>query len=215
MENAPSGRSSKEKREGQMMTETDTKKANKEKKDFDETFINSLSSISKGDLAVLKRNAGLSISESRGVFQIFYRIYPYSGQPGDNIYNEEIYYLVATLFGHNQNPIKKGSDFGTTMKYVNKTKKSSGIDKKMSALLDSSFEYGRSDGDLPYRLTQLVKLANSCNVGVDWICLLKDLKRWSHPNRFVQRNWAKSYFTNYEKQDQRNEKETETPVMQE
>lgn len=165
-----------------------------------EEFISRLENLKndrRGDLAILKRNAGNTIAESKGVYQTFYQILP-RGIAGS--YNEEIYYLIATLYSHNRYPAKgdlaKG-DFGTTMRFVKDKTGSENIDHRMSFLLDSNFDRvggHPGGGEVPYRLRQCIKLANGHEVGVNWPKLLFDLMRWDHPDKWVQKRWAESYF---------------------
>ena len=58
----------------------------------------------------------------------------------------------------------------------------------MAVLLDAPLD------DLPFRLRQVVALAASADIGINWRSLLGDLLWWDHPARRVQRRWARSYF---------------------
>ncbi len=49
--------------------------------------------------------------------------------------------------------------------------------------------------DLPGHLRQTVSLLKSRGVAIDWHRLLRDLMAWDHPDRYVQRNWARAYWT--------------------
>lgn len=160
---------------------------------IEEEFINRLSLLNRGDMAALKRNAGNTIGESRGAVQTFYRILP----PGvASKYNEEIYFLVATLYGLNK--YRFTGDFGWTMRTVRKSSDLESVDKRMTILLDSDFDliggYQPGGGEMAYRLRQNVRLANSKEVGVDWLQLVKDLEYWTHSEKKVKKRWANSYF---------------------
>ena len=78
------------------------------------------------------------------------------------------------------------------MRDVYKKSGSESIAKRMIALLDSYFD--ESD-DLSYRLRQCVKLATSHQVGVDWLQLLKDLIYWTHEDKFIQKTWARDFYS--------------------
>lgn len=166
--------------------------------EYEAQFIRKLSSLEKGELAVLKRNAGLKLAESRGVLPIFYKIYYPSKESGIDYY-ENACFLVSTLYGHNKY-YESNIDFGQTLRKTKNTKGSPGIDNRLSVLLNSSFDSYTGDGDFPYRLTQLVKIANSNGIGIDWEILLSDIINWSRPSKFVQKKWAKSYFSEDSKQ---------------
>lgn len=156
-------------------------------------FVQALAELDRGDLAALRRNAGESIATSRGVAGLFYRIAP-EGVPGSR--DEEIYFLVATLYGLNK--YKHTGDFGTTMARVRDAKGSGSIDRRMAILLDSEFDLidGRrpGGGEMAYRLRQLVKLAAGHEVGVDWPLLIQHLSHWGDSTRWVRKAWAQSYY---------------------
>lgn len=147
-------------------------------------FIQRLEKLDAGDLARFKRNAGVSLAESRDVLGLFYRLLPY----GISSQNEEAYFMVATLFPLAE---KGGSgDFGAALRRAQLGSNKKGLDRRVEILLDSD----RSQ--LPFRLRQAVHFLQSNRVRVNWTSLLQDLLFWSHPDRFVQQRWAKSYFAN-------------------
>jgi CRISPR system Cascade subunit CasB len=49
--------------------------------------------------------------------------------------------------------------------------------------------------DLPGHLRQTVSLLKSRGIAIKWSRLLRDLMAWDHPDRYVQRNWARAYWT--------------------
>ncbi|MCD1294792.1 type I-E CRISPR-associated protein Cse2/CasB [Methanocella sp. CWC-04] len=168
-------------------------KQEQQKPDRNEEFLQRLSSVDRGDLAVLKRNAGNTIAESRGAMKAFYNILPYGIADSPN---EEVFFIVATLYGHNKYHFD--GDFGLTMKRLKERAGSESIDSRMAALLDSEFDivdgFKPGGGELAYRIRQCVKLAGSHEIGVDWLRLLQDLKFWNNPEKKVQKRWARSYF---------------------
>lgn len=62
------------------------------------------------------------------------------------------------------------------------------VERRFLALLDADEE------GLPHHLRQLVALFAQHRVAPDWSRLLADLKHWSHPDRWVQQRWAKSFY---------------------
>ncbi len=157
-------------------------------------FVESLAGLSRGELAALKRCVGNTISESLTVAGVFYHVLPPIKL---NSYEEEIYFLVATLFGLNKYPGK--GDFGNTMRLVKSASNGSkNIDRRFSILLDSEFDLvdgaRPGGGELSYRLRQCVALAASKSVGVDWSILLEDLCWWNHLKKKARKKWARSYF---------------------
>lgn len=175
-------------------------------------FVQRLKSLDRGELAMLRRNAGNSIAESREAIGLFYRLLP-PEVVGSR--NEEVYFLVATLYGLNGLPFN--GDFGATMRQVKLVREglgsagedgSSGLDRRMSILLDSDFELidGRpGGGELAYRLRQCVRLAASTGVGVDWEKLLDDLTYWQHPEKRAHKRWARSYYGESERSEAQSE----------
>ncbi|CAJ36457.1 type I-E CRISPR-associated protein Cse2/CasB [Methanocella arvoryzae] len=177
-----------------MTAPNENKEHQKSKKD--EEFLANLAKMAESDrggMAILKRNAGNTIAESRGAMKTFYSLLPYG--ISDSPY-EEIYFLIATLYGHNK--YRFTGDFGQTMKLVRESSNSESIDQRVSTLLDSEFNIvdgiKPGGGELAYRLRQCVKLASGHEIGVDWYRLLQDLKYWGYPEKRVQKRWARSYF---------------------
>ncbi len=152
-------------------------------------FVERLQHASRGDLAILKRAAGFSISESLATMKAFYQVLPPSVV---GTKDEEIYFLVATLYAFNK--YKIGENFGESMRLTRVKSSSGSIDKRMAALLNSNF----AGEELGYRLRQCVKLVASKEVGVNWKMLLRDLLHWNHPDRYVQKSWARAYFSRKE-----------------
>jgi CRISPR system Cascade subunit CasB len=158
-----------------------------------ESFIENLYKLNRGEKAVLKRNAGFTLAESRGAMSIFYRILPPRLL---DCKDEEIYFLIATLFGLNE--LSHQGDFGTTMQLIKTKSQSENTDRRMKILLDSEFSlidgFRPGGGEMAYRLRQCVKLAKNHEIGVEWLELLKDLRYWSYPEKRIQKKWARSYY---------------------
>lgn len=148
----------------------------------EQTFIERLRTLDRADLARLKRNAGYTLAESRGVLGLFYRLLPWGVREDDHKH----YFLVATLY-----PLASeggARNFGATLRRVREATRSPSIDRRFTALLDANAE------QLPFRLRQLVRLAKAHDVGINWLQLLRDLHWWSDPARRVQQRWAMAYF---------------------
>jgi CRISPR system Cascade subunit CasB len=157
-------------------------------------FITNLSKLDRGDRARLRRSAGRSLAESMDVAGIFYRALPYQMPPR----HQEMAFLVATLFP--MAPDANIGDFGVTLNRLASSGAGSkqGIERRFNALLDAD------RAALPFRMRQLVRLVDSHRGQVNWRRLLRDLLYWDHPDRFVQRNWAMSFY--------RTEREEQTPA---
>jgi CRISPR system Cascade subunit CasB len=164
-------------------------------------FIEQLKEIQshdRGRMAALRRSAGEPMGE-RGT--LWFR----SLVPRNRWRHREVYFLIATLFDFNR--IKGASgDFGAALlRVATAMKKKPNEFRRFHILIDAEFEvvFDRDDpnepwseggGELTYRLRQTVRLMASHNVGIDWAELLVDLCHWSHPNRQVQKRWARTFF---------------------
>ena len=155
-------------------------------------FVKRVQELDRGELAALKRNAGNTLGEARGVMW-FYRLLD-----DEDRWNPEIPFLVATLVGLNK--YADEGDFGQCMRELANHPRSSpaSVDRRFRILLDAQFGvadgYRPGGGELAYRLRQMVKLAASRQVGIGWAQLLVDLRRWNREGKPVQRRWAKHFY---------------------
>ncbi|MCK9526382.1 MAG: type I-E CRISPR-associated protein Cse2/CasB, partial [Limnochordia bacterium] len=53
-------------------------------------------------------------------------------------------------------------------------------------------------------LRQMIRYSSGKNIGVDWPRLLADLKYWNNPEKTVQKNWARNFFSNIPEQNEQN-----------
>jgi len=101
--------------------------------------------------------------------------------------------------GTEGNPRMRSVNFGATLGSLVQTASvaESPLARRLATLLDSSL-YPDGTGSLPWRLRQslaLVRAKQTESRGVvDWARLLDDLLHWNHPDRSVQRNWARSFY---------------------
>lgn len=179
-------------------------------------LIRNMAKLSRGDLAILRRNAGNSLAQSRQALTIFERIRPNVPEdlPVAPDWHDEILFLGATLCALSvRDPGELAAtlasentrDFGDTLQQLKKAMPSGNsethpLDRRMTILLDSTFDTidGRPvGGELAYRLRQAVKLALSRQKRIDWVKTVADLLRWTHPNKSVQKQWARSYFSTH------------------
>jgi len=145
-------------------------------------FVERLARLDAGGLARLKRNAGRSLAESRDALGLFYSVLP-SGVPQRQ---EDTYFLLATLY-----PLADGGgqgDLGEALRRARTVQNGKGLDRRVKILLDAD------EKQMAFRLRQAIHFLQSSRVRVNWARLLEDLLRWTHPDRFVQRKWARSYF---------------------
>jgi len=173
-----------------------TKIKEKELPDSIQKFVQNLTKLDAGDLARLKRNAGNRFDEAGRVMGLFYnKVLPYSNV-GDWV--EDRYFLVATLYSllekrqDKDAPASSGTpppiDFGLSLRRIRTADNETGLDRRIERLLDAD------DQQLAFQLRQAIHFLASNRGRVDWGHLLDDLLNWSHPNKWVQKKWAKSYF---------------------
>lgn len=164
-------------------------------------FIGNLSQLDAGDRAQLKRNAGKSLAESRDVQLLFYnRVAP----RGMAAWQEERYFLLATLYPLDKAQRRRESrppdqdieetppagwfgSFGKSFRLARTDLNKPGLDRRFARLLDADLE------DLPFHLRQSVARLTSEWLPIDWAQLTNDILRWDHPQRYIQRNWARDY----------------------
>jgi len=104
---------------------------------------------------------------------------------------EERAVLAAALFAWTKGALRHTPDvnfgvaFGAGLTEEGKQQR----EKRFIDLLDTDWE------DLPYKLRQAVALIGAADVGLDWALLIRHLGHWSHPERWVQKEWARGYWT--------------------
>jgi CRISPR system Cascade subunit CasB len=184
-------------------------------------FVAELADLRKKDrgrMAELRRNAGETLP-GRGTSWFYAYLYsPHRQRYG------EIYFLVATLFDLNRRGLRHPGDFGLILRQAVSSASEEGMKRRFRILLDATFDriydpfneavsWQDGGGELAYRLRQMVKLLASKNLGVDWAELLVDLCRWSHPEKRVQKKWARSYFGGPAAQGPAETENTEAPTQ--
>jgi CRISPR system Cascade subunit CasB len=147
----------------------------------------------RASLARLKRAAGRPLAESSLLMPFFYRRLP-AAVRGRGL--EECYFLIATLFPFA--PRRWDGDLGESLRLLRERPGAheAGVDRRMAALLEAASH------ELPFRLRQMVRLLAQHDVPLDWRRLLEDLRWWDHPERRVQRRWARSYFGGIDRGEQ-------------
>lgn len=166
----------------------------------EQEFVERVEKLDPGELAALRRGCGARdpveghcawlVGEIRGVAK------------------EPVAFLVASLLAQYSTATIRAKghrgpgDFGASWKRAITGTDSDSIKRRFHILLDSEYDPNTGDGDLPYRLRQMVRYAASKGVGVDWAQLLLDLKFWNHPEKRAQKRWARSFFANEPRNDE-------------
>lgn len=149
-------------------------------------FIASLYDLQKAKdraaLARLRRGLG----KRTGTPEMYPYVVPYL--PG-SLWSHERYFLVASLFAAHPAESPRGVTMGKVFRKIwEASDKSDSIKKRFEALLSADSE------DVGGHLRHAISLAKSRNVAVDYYQLFYDLGYWDHPDRFVQRAWAKDFW---------------------
>jgi CRISPR system Cascade subunit CasB len=161
--------------------------------------LEKLRQTKRGLMAQLRRNAGETLPGHGTAW-----FYDYLRSSRRQRF-AEIHFLVATLFDLNRKRSLSG-DFGHAVARARTPTNDESLKRRFRILLDAVFDtifdplnegapWQEGGGELAFRLRQMVKLLASKEIGVDWAQLLLDLSQWSHPDRRVQKMWARSFFT--------------------
>lgn len=101
---------------------------------------------------------------------------------------EEAHYLLAVLYASHPAPGGSGNMGEHFRRAGRDAVDRTAIERRFTALLAAHPD------DLPFFLRQAVSFLRSNDVPVDWQQLFQDLLAWGHPDRYVQRNWARAYW---------------------
>lgn len=160
-------------------------------------FIERIEQLSTGQLAMLRRGCGARDSVEGRCPWLLGLIY--SCACGNY---EPTAFLVASLLAQYKTvDIRAGrhradGNFGETWRRAIEKKSSESIKRRFHIILDAEYDPRTGEGDLPYRLRQMVRYAASKDVGINWPQLLIDLRFWNQVGKRVQKEWARSFFSN-------------------
>lgn len=137
---------------------------------------------------LLKRCAGRSLTDSVKALGAYFALKPDHVTP----WLEERHFAVVSLYCLWKDD-ERGSQFPLE-ECLRCVKESESLDHHVMTLLDSRWD---EHNDLfqakLYRLVQLVK-SRAQGFSPDFARLYQDLLYWDHPDRFIQKRWARVYF---------------------
>ncbi len=138
----------------------------------------------RGALAALRRGLG---KPPGSVAETYPHVTPYIPHSDNTTDRDWPYYLVGSLFALHPEGGAKG-DLGWTCRQLGEHPSA---EARFKALLSAHAH------DVPGHLRQIVSLARSAprRTPVDWESLLLHLRHWTHPDSWVQRRWARSYWS--------------------
>lgn len=165
----------------------------------EEEFVERIEKLDTGQLAMLRRGCGERDPVEGRCPWLLGLIHGAATEPAA--------FLVASLLAQYKTAdIKAGrhrsrGNFGDTWKRAVAATNSESIRRRFHILLDADYDPLTGDGDLPHRLRQMVRYAASRDVGVDWPALLKHVRDWNSPDKWVQKEWARSFFSSQGPED--------------
>lgn len=162
-------------------------------KDRPQQFIDQLRTLvereERGKLAALRRGLGKRPGEAPEMHPIVLTLMPREVSE----WEEANWYRVASLFAlhpHDWAPAEgaRGHDLGASFAALRRKLDSPSVERRFVALLNSHQD------DLDTHLRTAVSLLASHEIAIDYAQLLRDLNYWGHPERRVQRSWARSFW---------------------
>lgn len=161
-----------------------------EKEQKSHPFIEYLLSLSEGEkrgaLASLRRGMGKTPGQTPEMFRY---VMPWLPENAGRE-QERAYFLVASLLAYHPKNCHEGNMGDHLGQCREPQGNNDALERRFSALLAAHPE------DLPFYLRQAVSFIKSKGeIPINWSQLLDDLMRWDHPDRYVQRQWARAFWS--------------------
>jgi len=138
----------------------------------------------RGALAALRRGLG----QAPGTVADMYRyVVPWLEKASSR--QEAAYYTIAALFAYHPAPGGTGNMGDHFARTRDPKGDNTAIERRFTVLLAAHPD------DLAFYLRQAVSFLKSKEVPVNWHQLLADVLAWDHADRYVQRNWARAFWT--------------------
>jgi CRISPR system Cascade subunit CasB len=134
-------------------------------------------------LANLRRGLGKPPGAALETLAVVQPWLPRSLKPSE----ENACYLAASLFASHPQP--GGVRLGQAFNLLARKRQAESLEKRFVALLNADAD------DLPEHLRHAVSLLKSEGIALDWASLITDLQKWNHPSRYVQRRWARDFWS--------------------
>jgi CRISPR system Cascade subunit CasB len=153
-------------------------------------LVKLVESEDRAPLAALRRGLGKKPGEAADSHPYILPRIPANASRWD----EDAYYLTGSLFALHQIDWPAGEDesrrtnLGASFARLGRVVESESIEKRFVALLNCH------EDDLPDHLRHAVSLLKSKEIPIDWARLLRDVRRWNHEDRWVQREWAQAFW---------------------
>jgi CRISPR system Cascade subunit CasB len=119
-------------------------------------------------------------------------VYPILLRHLDGIkYHQDEWIFAACLFASDAEQkldLSERRNFGKSVRGLAGNTDSEGPERRFKALLDTPLE------DLHSPLAALVRLMKTKGIAIDYPQLIIDLCRWTHPDQYVQDQWARAFW---------------------
>jgi len=156
------------------------------------SFLNRL--LAEGDrgaLAALRRGLGKKPGTSAEMHRY---VAPFISEK-TSAWRSDCLYICAALYaewhqGRTTAAVDEPSDLGSSFRRLAIKSDSESLEKRFEALLACHCE------ELHVHLRHAVSLLRSKDVSLDWGQLLYHITNWNHMRRWVQRQWAQSFWGN-------------------
>jgi CRISPR system Cascade subunit CasB len=135
-------------------------------------------------LAALRRGLGQPPGTVAGMYPYVVRWLPADAPPG----REAAYYLVAALYAYHPAVGGAGNLGEAFRRTLDPQGDNTAVERRFTALLAAHPD------DLDFYLRQAVSFLRSKEVPIYWHQLLADVLAWGHPDRYVQKQWARAFW---------------------
>lgn len=144
----------------------------------------------------LKRSCGMLLRESDAeTMQVFFRVLP-QDVPGwleDHWFTAACIHCLWKAEEENRKPMQECI---AAVKGLEETSES--FEKRFTTLLETPWE---EDGFLCRKMERMAKYLKQKGYAVDGAPLLRDLLYWDYEDKFVQKQWIKTYWQMTQKED--------------
>jgi CRISPR system Cascade subunit CasB len=138
----------------------------------------------RGALADLRRGLGQPPGTAPSMYPYVVRFLPSEISRRE----ERAYYLVAALFAYHDKQGGQGNMGDHFAATCEPNGDNTAIERRFTALLAAHPD------DLPFYLRQAVSYLKAKDQPVDWNQLFHDLRYWHHPDRWIQKQWARAFW---------------------
>lgn len=153
-------------------------------------FLQSVSDRIKNDKGAQADFKRALSGESEHIRKVYPYVLPHIGNASE-WEQKQIWIPVACLSVYYPQPVsetEKPRNFGHSCRALATATNSEGADRRFRALLDLALT------DIRSPLAALVRQMKDKKIAIDYPKLLADLRRWEHPDQFIQDQWARAFW---------------------